>query len=141
MIATLSPQEIARERAPQLLSREAGRSLVDEAISIMSEIRPAGYRAAALAVAEADEREGLKAVAVPTLLIWGEQDRITPLPEGQAIREAIPGSQLHVIRNAGHLSYLEQPDDFNRIVRGFCSGRLTTPALRATPPETGGELL
>lgn len=125
MIRTMTPAQLAEQRAPKLLSTHAPPPVVRKAVSIMSEIRPTGYRFAALAMAQADYRGLLPTVKVPTLLIWGAEDEITPLVEGEIMRAAIPGSRLEVIPKAGHLCYLEQPDCFNAIVRDF---------LRASAP-------
>lgn len=61
---------------------------------------------------------------VPTLLIWGLNDRSAPLPLGLQLFERIalttPQSEMHVLNGAGHYSYREQPEAFNRAVRSFC---------------------
>jgi pimeloyl-ACP methyl ester carboxylesterase len=116
MIRTMTPAQMAAERAPRLLSRSAPEGLVREAISIMSEVRGAGYEFAAIALAECDTRDVLRNLRVPTLLIWGAEDEITPL-----WNEVPQGARLEIIPNAGHLCYAEQPDIFNRIVREFLS--------------------
>jgi pimeloyl-ACP methyl ester carboxylesterase len=113
-IRTMSPAQLAAQRAPKLLSRNAPPDLVREVASIMSEVRPAGYEFAALALADSDTSDVVRDIQVPTLLIWGAEDEITPLwPE-------IPSHvQLKVIAHAGHLCYIEQPEQFNEIVRSF----------------------
>lgn len=67
------------------------------------------------------EEEGLK---VPTLVIWGLNDRGAPLPLGLALFEKIslqtPHAELHVINGAGHNCYRDQPEAFSRILRSFC---------------------
>jgi pimeloyl-ACP methyl ester carboxylesterase len=47
---------------------------------------------------------------VPTLMLWGEQDRVTPPSRGEAVMRTIPQLTLHIIRNAGHLVWLDAPD-------------------------------
>jgi len=115
-IRTMTPSELARERAPKLLSRNAAPEIVEEVISIMSEVRPAGYEFAAMALAESDTRDVLHSLHVPTLLIWGSEDEITPM-----WTEVPPGVRLEVISGAGHLCYIENPEQFNTIVREFLS--------------------
>jgi pimeloyl-ACP methyl ester carboxylesterase len=51
----------------------------------------------------------LHRIKCPTLLIWGEQDRLVPPANGRAYAEAIPDASLHLIRGAGHSVILEQP--------------------------------
>ena len=120
MIRTMSPQQLARERAPKLLSKNAAPELVEEAIAIMSEVRRPGYEFAAIAMASADMRGVLDNMQVPLLMIWGVEDQITPL------WPAWPASaRVELIPNAGHLCYAEQPDVFNAAVLDFL--RFSTP--------------
>ncbi|MBI4491401.1 MAG: alpha/beta fold hydrolase, partial [Chloroflexi bacterium] len=118
-LATMTPAEIARLRAPELLSERAPDELRDEVASIMAQIHPLGYRLAAIALAEADEREVLPRVRVPTLVVCGELDRVTPLHQAEQLQAAIPGAELAVIAGAGHASNQEQPARFNAAVREF----------------------
>jgi len=71
-------------------------------------------------MAEADQRDLLPRIAVPTLLIWGESDARSPLSIARRFEEAIPDTELVVIPRAGHVSNLEQPERFNAAVRAFC---------------------
>ena len=116
MIRTMAPAQMAAERAGKLLSRSAPDELIRETVSIMSEVRRPGYEFAAIALAECDTRDVLRSLRVPTLLIWGAEDEITPL-----WNEMPPGARLEIIPNAGHLCYAERPEEFNRIVREFLS--------------------
>jgi pimeloyl-ACP methyl ester carboxylesterase len=83
-------------------------------------VRPESLGTALAAMAEADLREVLPTIAVPTLLIWGELDARSPLSVARQFERAIPGAELVVIPEAGHVSNLEQPEHFNRAVRKFC---------------------
>jgi 3-oxoadipate enol-lactonase len=67
----------------------------------------------------ADSTATLSAIRVPTLVIVGEEDAITPPSEAEAMAAAIPGAQLVRIPGAGHLANLEQPEAFNAAVRTF----------------------
>jgi pimeloyl-ACP methyl ester carboxylesterase len=71
-------------------------------------------------MAEADQRDILPRIAVPTLLLWGELDVRSPLSVARQFERAIPGAQLVVIPNCGHVSNLERPGPFNHTVREFC---------------------
>jgi pimeloyl-ACP methyl ester carboxylesterase len=106
---------------PEAFSGGAPRELLDEYASIMSDFHPAGFRAMSRAVTP-DFREALRAVSVPTLLIWGAEDSRSPVSCGEDMRQLIPGSRLAVIPQAGHVSNLEQPDRFNAVVREFIMG-------------------
>jgi len=114
MIRTMTSAELAAARAPQLLSPSSPPEMFEEAIAIMSEVRRAGYEFAATALAQADTREVLRHLQVPTMLIWGTEDAITPL-----WRDIPEGARLAAIPFAGHLCYAEQPELFNTIVREF----------------------
>ncbi len=83
-------------------------------------VRPGSMRTALLVMAEADQRDLLPRIAVPTLLIWGELDARSPLTVARQFEQAIPDAKLVVIPGAGHVSNLEQPEPFNDAVREFC---------------------
>ena len=83
-------------------------------------VRPGSMRTALLLMGEADLRDVLSRIAVPTLLVWGELDARSPLTVASQFEEAIPDAKLVVIPGAGHVSNLEQPELFNDAVREFC---------------------
>ena len=60
-----------------------------------------------------DSRPTLATINVPVLVIVGEEDAVTPPKEARAMHEAIPGSRLEIIAQAGHLSSLERPAAFS----------------------------
>jgi len=63
-----------------------------------------------------DSHADLARVAVPTLLICGREDPVTPVPDHEAMAARIPGARLEIIEHCGHLSAIEQPDAVNRIL-------------------------
>ncbi|KAA3660923.1 MAG: alpha/beta fold hydrolase [Chloroflexi bacterium] len=69
-----------------------------------------------------DSTPTLAEIDVPTLIIHGADDQIVPLAEAEAMHKAIKGSKLVVLKNAGHLPNLEQPDAFNDAVIDFLEG-------------------
>jgi pimeloyl-ACP methyl ester carboxylesterase len=103
---------------PDAFSAEAPQSLLDKYAAIMNDFHPVGFRAMSRAVTP-DFSDTLPAIRVPTLLVWGDDDKRSPLSAAQRMHDAIPGSQLLVIPNAGHLSNFEQPLAFNTAVRAF----------------------
>jgi pimeloyl-ACP methyl ester carboxylesterase len=84
-----------------------------------ADVRPESLRHALLVQAKTDQRDLLPQIAVPTLLIWGEQDVRSPLSVAHQFEQAIPKAQLVVISGAGHVSNLERPEEFNRALREF----------------------
>ena len=66
-------------------------------------------------------RRWLHRIAVPTLVLWGQSDRIVRPDYGRAFQQAIPEAQFQLIPAAGHYPYLEQPDAFVTHVMAFLS--------------------
>lgn len=64
----------------------------------------------------------LGGIRQPTLIIWGREDRWTPLALGERFKRDIPGSKLLVIDRCGHFANVEQADQFNAAVMEFLSG-------------------
>lgn len=64
---------------------------------------------------------GLKNITVPTLILCGEEDKLTPPAQSEFLFKAIPNSEMHIIKSAGHLSNLEQSDSFNDHLHNFIS--------------------
>ena len=61
----------------------------------------------------------LKTITVPTLIITGDEDIITGVPEAELMKQRIPGSQMKVVAKAGHYSPWEQPEEVGRLLRQF----------------------
>jgi pimeloyl-ACP methyl ester carboxylesterase len=87
---------------------------------VAAAVRPESLRTQLWVMAEADQRDVLPQITVPTLLLWGELDARSPLRIAREFHELIPHSELVVIPGAGHVSHLEQPARFNEAVRRFC---------------------
>ncbi len=82
----------------------------------------AGYVGCAEAIRHLDITARIGAIRAPTLVIAGADDPGTPLPMSEVIAAAIPGARLEIIPSASHLSCIEQPETFNRLVAGFLKG-------------------
>lgn len=63
--------------------------------------------------------EYLKLIRIPSLIVWGRQDRIVPLECGELYHRALQGSTLHVVDQCGHSPQIEQPEEFLKVVTGF----------------------
>ena len=87
--------------------------------TMMSDFHPAGFRLMAM-TSNIDTRKILPTIEVPTLLIWGDQDKRAPLDFAQQMLAAIPRAKLAIIKGAGHVSNMEAPAEFNKIVKDFC---------------------
>jgi pimeloyl-ACP methyl ester carboxylesterase len=77
-------------------------------------------------IGRADSRPHLAKIAVPTLVLVGDEDRLTPPDRAKEMADVIPGASLTVIRDAGHLSTLEQPTAVNHALTHW----LSFPAVR-----------
>ena len=116
---TMTPAEMARQRVHALLMPDAPQELVAEVESVLAEIHPAGYRMAAIALANANTLDVQPAIAVPTLITAGDSDAIVPPERAREMQATIPESQLVVIENAGHLPCVERPEIYNDAIREF----------------------
>ncbi len=117
-LAGLSPDEFTAALLPTMFSAGTSRQTIAEFGASMRAFHPTGFRAMARAAAE-DLRDALPHVGVPTLLLYGDQDERAPLPVARHLHSAIPGSDLVVLRGAGHVCNIESPDAFNAAVREF----------------------
>ncbi len=69
--------------------------------------------------ARPDSTPFLREIVVPTLVICGEEDVITPRAEAEILQKGIKGAELAIIPKSGHLPPMETPEAFNRILAGF----------------------
>lgn len=118
-LADLPSEHLVRAVVPTLFSESASPELVDEFAASVSEFHPAGLRAMARSFAEADLRDVLPRIGVPTLLLYGDQDVRAPLNVAEDLHAAIPGSTLVVLPGVGHVSSVEAADRFNAELRAF----------------------
>ena len=110
---------LAEARVDVLLAQPADPAIRGEVVETMARIDPGAYRIGAEAVWLADQRDRTRQIRVPTLVICGAEDRVTPPALSAELVELIPGARYEQIEGAGHLSNLEKPQEFNRIVAGF----------------------
>lgn len=71
----------------------------------------------------ADFREDIKKFDVPTLIVCGEDDSITPKAASEYLHKAIMGSTLVTVKDAGHAPFLTKSQEFNRILEKWINGR------------------
>ena len=121
--ADMPPARFVPGWIPGLLTDRASAEMIDEVVAFMSAFHPVGYRTMAHALAEADLREVLPTIEVPTLLLYGEEDRRSPLRVAEELHAKIPGSDLVVIPGVGHLSNVEAAARFNAQLRNFLRAR------------------
>jgi pimeloyl-ACP methyl ester carboxylesterase len=98
----------------------ATKELVDEVYGIVNN-RLKALKIIALAKSAIRHNLGdeLKDITVPTCLIWGKNDTITPPMVAEEFKKLIPNSELHWIDKCGHAPMMEVPGEFNQILSGF----------------------
>jgi pimeloyl-ACP methyl ester carboxylesterase len=121
-LESMTPAQMAKARTPAVLGPNPSAAQFREAEAMMAQIRPAGYRQAAIALAEADTRSVHASITVATLILAGEHDRIVPPSTAAALQAAIPGAGLVTIPGVGHLSGQEDPETYNSALRAFLAG-------------------
>lgn len=104
--------------APNTLSNRP--DVVENVRKMMMNTPPEGAAAALRGMAvRQDHREFLTQLSVPTLVIVGREDQITPLADSELMHEKISGSRLEIIDGAAHVSNLEQVEQFNYALLSF----------------------
>lgn len=84
---------------------------------------PLGLAAGALAAVTTDLRAELTAVRAPTLVVWGERDRLLPASNAAAWAEALPDARVEILGRSGHVPMVEQPEELSRLLRDFLAAR------------------
>ncbi|SDH84020.1 alpha/beta fold hydrolase [Alteribacillus bidgolensis] len=119
LIDYTSSDEIARTRVPSLLSPSASESVTKYAEEIMSEVRPAGYKSVSNSLFHLNQMDDYSKILMPTLIICGNDDQVTPVSESEIIVQNITNGKLEIIQKAGHLCYMERRDAFNQCLSEF----------------------
>ena len=112
-------RDLAEARVDMLLGSAASPVLRAEVVETMAAIEPEAYRIGAQAVWLADQRDEARAIRVPTLVLCGAEDRITPPALSEELAALIVGARLELVDAAGHLANAEQPAAFNAAIERF----------------------
>jgi pimeloyl-ACP methyl ester carboxylesterase len=111
--------EYIRDFNRTLFTESVPAGIVEEMTRMAMEFHAAGLRAMSNAFADADLTDMLPAIDVPTLLIYGDADRRSPVAIGEDLHAQIPGSRFVVIPGVGHMVNMEAPERFNDELRSF----------------------
>lgn len=125
-------REFIRERAAVTFfePRHVTDELVDEMFAIINDrSRVARLIKMARSTKKETVASRLSGIGVPTLLVWGRNDAITPPDVAREFKERIPGAELHFIDRCGHAPMIEHPDQFNRIMLMFLRERIGTETV------------
>ncbi|MEO6247251.1 MAG: alpha/beta fold hydrolase [Sphingomicrobium sp.] len=121
LAASADMRALAAARVPLLLAPGADPVLAASLLSVMAAIDPIAFRLASAAVWPADQRHRASLIGVPTLILCGDEDRVTPPKLSDELATMIPGALGVRIAAAGHLPNLEQPAAFNAELGRFLS--------------------
>ena len=113
--------ERMRALAPFAFARGVDPSAVEALVAKKSNDAqdPEGYAAQIGAVLAHDSFDRLPQIAAPTLIVTGDDDQIIPAPSSDVLHERIPGSRLETVEGAGHLFFLERPEETLRLLESF----------------------
>ena len=108
---------------PKLIGETTRRSrsdLVEGALRMMRRMSPEDVAGVQRGMAERpDSIATLKTINVPTLIVTGNEDVLTGLPDAELMKQNIAGSELKVVAKAGHFSPWEQPEEVGKLIRNF----------------------
>ena len=117
------PPAIADAFLPKLVGATTHKERPEVVARVREMILGASARGIADALAglaaRADSRPTLREIRVPTLILCGDEDVLTPPADAEALQAGITGSRLVMIPKAGHLSNLEAPAEFNAALKAF----------------------
>jgi pimeloyl-ACP methyl ester carboxylesterase len=111
---------VADDMEKKLFARGADPELRRQWREIMAATDPVGVAAALLAMAERpDSFPTLEQLEIPVLIVVGEEDAITPPDEARRMKRVYPSATLVIVPGAGHMTPVERPEEFVRILREF----------------------
>jgi pimeloyl-ACP methyl ester carboxylesterase len=101
-------------------TRHSRPDLVEGALRMMRKTTAEGVAGVQRGMAERpDSVSTLKTINAPVLIITGDEDKMTGVPEAELMKQNIAGSQMRVISKAGHYSPWEQPEEIGKLLRNF----------------------
>lgn len=119
------PAEAIKRMMPNYFTpetRNANQSLVERAAAMITAQSVTAITSAMKAIMKREDATPLlQDIACPVLVLNGREDRLTTAQTAEDIAKGIPGAELELIQDAGHLSNMEQPDRFNRALLGHIS--------------------
>ena len=119
LLAGKEPKDIAPIVAETLIGRPENADAFDALVDSMSRLHKNSYIKSIEASVRGDHTDILGQIEAPTLVVVGELDRLTPPALAKDISDQIPRAKLAIIKDAGHLSNIENPTEFNSVVLDF----------------------
>lgn len=99
-----------------VFGRHPSGKAIDEVRRMLAEVDPVVARDSGRAIATHDVRDDLASVEVPTLVVVGDSDRLTPPAHARLVADAIPGAQLRILAGIGHQVMQEDPESLARLI-------------------------
>jgi pimeloyl-ACP methyl ester carboxylesterase len=128
-LMALAEREGARKAQESLLpvlihkSRLADKALVEAVLQMGADTGTEAFKRQQTAImTRPDSAPLLPGIRVPTLVLVGEEDALTPPQMAREIAAGIPGAKLEIVRECGHLSTMERPEAVNRAMRAWLTG-------------------
>lgn len=119
LLAGQTPADIAPGLARTLIGDPDDTPVFEALVDSLSRLRTESYIKTIAASVDLDQSSLFEDVKVPTLVLTGSLDRLTPPKLARKIADAIPHSELAIIEGAGHLSNIERPTAFDALVLDF----------------------
>jgi 3-oxoadipate enol-lactonase len=116
LLAGKEPKDIAPSVAATLIGKSARLGSFERLVASMAALHKHSYLKTIAASATYLRTFELEKIAVPTHIVVGDEDQLTPPEMSRRMADRIPGARLTLIEGAGHLSNIEQPEKFNRAV-------------------------
>ncbi|MBZ0289801.1 MAG: alpha/beta hydrolase [Anaerolineae bacterium] len=113
------PEQVVAAWLPTFFSESTPADTRDTMAEILYGFHPVGMRAQLKAFAQADLRDVLPTIKVPTLLLYGDHDQRSPQYVAEKLYANIPRSKLVYLPGVGHVCNMEAPEAFNTEVRNF----------------------
>jgi 3-oxoadipate enol-lactonase len=131
----LTPGVIERWFTPEFREREP--ETVEKIVRMLHTTPRQGYAGSCSAIRDMDQRESIRSVTNPVLVVVGSRDPATPPEMGKHIADSIRGARI-VTLEAAHLSNIEQAEAFNQAVIDFLTAREVAPSRRVPPRHAAG---
>lgn len=119
LIAGRTLREMAEPLAKTLVSDNVRPAHFERLVESIAALHKESYIKTIEATMRYDRAVNIAEIAVPVLLLYGAEDRLTPPTIGEAMQRQIPDSRLAVIEGAGHLVNIERGVEFNRLLLAF----------------------
>ena len=116
---TVARRARLRDATLSVVARHPGRLPAPLAAEQLRGAGKPGFIQGFEAVLDYEIRERLGEIACPTLIVWGDRDRLISVRDADVFAELIPNSRKVVFADTGHVAMLERPDEFNALLAEF----------------------